>query len=87
MTGCKRFSAGFFSPARCAPGIAAAGLFIALLQTLPAAAQQIGQNAPPGAKGTATVRVSTQLVVETVSVKDKKGNPIGGLTAKDLTVT
>ena len=87
MTGCKRFSAGFFSPARCAPGIAAAGLFIALLQTLPAAAQQIGQNAPPGAKGTATVRVSTQLVVETVSVKDKKGNPIGGLTAKDFTVT
>src|SRR5271157_1855611 len=87
MTGWKRFSAAFFSPARCAPGIAAAGLFIALLQTLPAAAQQIGQNAPPGAKGTATVRVSTQLVVETVSVKDKKGNPIGGLTARDFTVT
>ena len=31
--------------------------------------------------------VSTQLVVETVGVKDKKGNPIEGLTAKDFTVT
>ena len=68
---------GFFAP------YIAAGL----LWTMTAAAQQIGQNAPPGAKGTATVRVSTQLVVETVSVKDKKGNPIGGLTAKDFTVT
>ena len=68
-------------------GITAAGLLIVLLQTLPAAAQQIGQNAPLGAKGTATIRVSTQLVVETVSVKDKKGNPIGGLTAKDFAVT
>ena len=31
--------------------------------------------------------MSTQLVVETVVVKDKNGNPIGGLTAKDFTVT
>ena len=29
---------------------------------------------------TATIKVSTQLVVETVVVKDKKGNPIEGLT-------
>jgi VWFA-related protein len=29
----------------------------------------------------------TRLVVETVIVKDKKGNPIEGLTAKDFTVT
>src|SRR5262245_54226247 len=30
---------------------------------------------------------ATQLVVETVSVKDKKGNPVEGLTAKDFTIT
>ena len=66
---------------------ACVGLFIALLGTLPAPAQQIGQNAPPGGHGTTTISVSTQLVVETVSVKDKKGNPIEGLTAKDFTVT
>jgi VWFA-related protein len=30
---------------------------------------------------------TTQLVVETVSVKDKAGNPIDNLTAKDFTVT
>ena len=33
------------------------------------------------------IKASTQLVVETVVVKDKKGNPIEGLTAKDFTVT
>jgi VWFA-related protein len=67
--------------------LAAAVVLIALLQTMPGAAQQIGQNAPLGAKGTATIRVSTQLVVEAVSVKDKKGNPIGGLRAKDFSIT
>jgi VWFA-related protein len=87
MKGCERVSAAFFSPARCAPGIAAAGLFIALLHTQPAAAQQIGQNAPPEGNGTAAIRVSTQLVVETVVAKDRKGNPIQGLSAKDFTVT
>jgi VWFA-related protein len=58
-----------------------------LLWTLAAAAQQTGQNAPPGSNGTAQIAVSTQLVVETVVVKDKAGNPIEGLTAKDFIVT
>src|ERR1700686_3107725 len=40
-----------------------------------------GQNKP------ATFQSSTQLVVETVTVKDKSGNPVEGLTAKDFTVT
>src|SRR6266404_3530174 len=40
-----------------------------------------GQNKP------ATFQSSTQLVVETVTVKDKNGNPVEGLTAKDFTVT
>jgi VWFA-related protein len=35
----------------------------------------------------ATFSTTTQLVVETVSVTDKGGNPIAGLTAKDFTVT
>jgi len=57
-----------------------------LLGTLAAAPQQTGQNTPAEGKGTAKIAVSTQLVVETVVVKDKKGNPIEGLTAKDFTV-
>ncbi len=60
---------------------------VMLLWMLPAAAQQIGQNAAPEGNGTATIKVSTQLVVETAVVKDKKGNPVEGLTAKDFTVT
>jgi VWFA-related protein len=59
--------------------------FLAL--ALAAAAQRVGQNAPITAKGQATFRASAQLVIETVAVKDKNGNPIEGLTAKDFTVT
>jgi VWFA-related protein len=58
-----------------------------LLWALVAPAQQAGQNTPPADNGTFTIAVSTQLVVETVVVKDKKGNNIAGLTAKDFTVT
>jgi len=31
--------------------------------------------------------VTTRLIIENVGVKDKKGVPIGGLTAKDFTIT
>jgi len=34
-----------------------------------------------------TFRATTHLIVQTVSVKDKKGKPVGGLTAKDFIVT
>lgn len=39
------------------------------------------QPAPP------TFRTATHLIVQTVSVKDKAGKPIAGLTAKDFVVT
>src|SRR6201985_2257912 len=62
-------------------------LAIFLLATLSAEAQTIGQNATPGNSETATLSVRSQIVIETVVVKDKKGNPIDGLTAKDFTIT
>ena len=67
---------------RLQPGMAAP----LLLLTLTAFAQQTGQNAAPGGEK-ATFTTSTQLVVETVTVKDKSGNPVEGLTAKDFTIT
>src|ERR1700731_506317 len=60
---------------------------ILLLATLRAEAQQIGQNAVPGQNDTPTLSVRSQIVIETVVVKDKKGNTIDGLTAKDFTLT
>jgi VWFA-related protein len=62
-------------------------LTILLLATLGAEAQQIGQNAAPGNNDTPTLSVRSQIVIETVVVKDKKGNTIDGLTAKDFTLT
>jgi len=58
-----------------------------LLVTLSAGAQTIGQNTTPGEQPNYTLSVRSQLVVETVVVKDKQGKPIEGLTAKDFTVT
>jgi VWFA-related protein len=59
-----------------------------LLLALTATAQQVGQNAPPpGPNGQQKIAVTTQMVIELVSAKDKKGNPIKGLTAKDFTLT
>jgi VWFA-related protein len=60
---------------------------ILLLCALPTAGQQTGQKGRPTAKATDTITVSTQLVVETVVAKDKKGNPLQGLTAKDFAIT
>ncbi len=61
---------------------------LCLLLLLPALAraQQIGQNKAPGAPEV-TLSVKSQLVVETVVVKDKAGNFIPGLTAGDFALT
>ena len=50
-------------------------------------AQQIGTNAPDGKAATYTLSVKSQLVVETVVVKDKQGKFVPGLAAKDFTIT
>jgi VWFA-related protein len=62
-------------------------LILALLFIATSRAQQIGQNRSPDAPDNFTMSVKVQLVVETVVVKDKQGNPILGLTAKDFAVT
>lgn len=50
-------------------------------------AQIIGENTLPGDNTTYQLSVRSQLVVETVVVKDKQGNPINGLAAQDFTLT
>ena len=52
-----------------------------------ARAQTIGENKQPGTEQTYTLNVRSQLVVEAVTVKDKQGNSINGLTASDFTLT
>src|SRR5262245_51390548 len=41
----------------------------------------------PGSAQQPTFRSGTKLVIQTVSVKDKDGNPIEGLTLRDFVVT
>ena len=53
----------------------------------PSAPSRLANNATPAAKDTVTFQATAQLVVETVVVKDKNGNPVEGLTAKDFTIT
>jgi VWFA-related protein len=63
-------------------------LLVTLLATdVPALAQQTGTNEMSGQNGTFTLTVNSQLVIETVVVKDKKGNFVPGLTARDFAVT
>jgi hypothetical protein len=52
-----------------------------------AGAQKVGSNKAPGQTETFKLTLNSQLVVEQVVVKDKKGDFVKGLTAKDFTVT
>jgi VWFA-related protein len=54
-----------------------------------AGAQLTGANKTPGSSGTdvVTLHETVRLVVETVTVKDKQGKSVPGLTKKDFTVT
>jgi VWFA-related protein len=54
---------------------------------LATSAQQIGQNTSSPSSAAATFQSSTQLVIETVSVKGKDGKPVENLNARDFTVT
>ena len=61
--------------------------FTAVLLLLPITitAQQVPK--PPADEGVVTFKSNTQLVIETVFVKDKNGKAIEGLTPKDFTLT
>src|SRR5271155_5947435 len=59
----------------------------ASLLLLASAANALQPGQTPTVTGPATFQTTTRLVVETVGVKDKNGNPIEGLTAKDFTIT
>src|SRR5579863_560809 len=62
-------------------------LALIAMAALAVGAQQVGQNVSPQKPAGAPIAVSTQIVVENVVVKDKKGNLVEGLTAKDFKVT
>ncbi len=63
------------------------GLLCAVFAIGMAAGQQIGGNKTAADSQPFTVSVKSQLVVETVVAKDKQGNFIQGLTAKDFNLT
>ncbi len=64
-----------------------AGLAGIALLVVPTRAQQPAQQQAPPPGATPIFKSTTRLIVQTVTVKDKDGKPIEGLTAKDFVVT
>lgn len=63
-------------------------LWAVLMLTAPVLlSQQIGSNSQQSDNGTYKLTVTSQLVVETVVVKDKQGHFVNGLSEKDFTLT
>lgn len=62
-------------------------IVLLLLAPAGAGAQTIGSNTQPGRVQGFTLSIQSQLVVEAVTVKDKQGNFVHGLTAKDFALT
>ena len=62
-------------------------LTVAIFLSWSTAAQQVGTNATSGQSADYTFKANSQLVIENVVVKDKNGNFIDGLTAKDFAVS
>jgi VWFA-related protein len=62
-------------------------LTASLLTAVCAGAQQIGQNTSAATPQGFTLSIHSQLIVETVTVKDKQGHFIPGLTARDFALT
>jgi VWFA-related protein len=60
---------------------------VVLASALPMRSQTIGQNKAADGADKYTLTVRSQLVVEAVTVKDKQGNAVQGLTAGDFTLT
>ena len=71
--------------ARLAPSFIS--VFVATLCALSSLAQTVGQNTKPGDDSVMTLKVQSHLVTESVSIRDKDGHFIPGLTAKDFTLT
>jgi hypothetical protein len=65
----------------------AVAILLIAWQVAVARAQQIGTNSTQGKDDTYKLTLNSQLVVEQVVVKDKKGDFVDGLTAKDFTIT
>lgn len=62
-------------------------LLFALALPASAAAQTIGRNGSDDNEKAPTLSVYSQLVTQTVTVRDKFGNPVTGLSAHDFTLT
>ncbi len=71
---------------RCISPLACIHIALIALAGLGSYAQQVGQNTS-GRQSAPTFQVSTQLVIETVTVTDKNGAPVEGLKSDDFVIT